>query len=582
MTDHILLIRYLFARLHQLGLRGLHGVPGDFNLTLLDHVKPSGLTWVGDCNELNAGYAADGYARIKGIGALVTTFGVGELSALNAIAGAYAELAPVVHIVGTPSRALQDAGALMHHTLNDGNFKHFARMQSPVTVAQVDLTDAATAAGLIDYALEQCLFLSRPVYISIPTDMVEAQLESSKLNVPLASRRQSSVESNLQLVVESVLEIVRQSKRPFILVDGESRSCSVREEINRFVEVSKIPTATTAYGKSLVDENLDNYHGVYSGNLGKLRYKESFDSADVVLWFGPHKTNTNTYGFTTIPDPTKTVLFRPRSIQIGESLGAAEVRDVSMKDVLRALTRSIEESSLKRWIPHPELGSPKTLVRALMPVKDCDQFDQETFWQRLSTFIREGDIIMAETGTAGYGVRDLALPRNTTLIGPTTWLSIGYMLPAAQGAALAQREIWGPRSGKGRIILFEGDGSFQMTAQAISTIISNQLDMIIFLINNHGYTIERCIHGRRATYNDVAEWRYMEAPRFFGANDRGDYHTRTYRASTYGELKSILDQAAFRDGPGLRLVEILMEKEDCPDTLRHLGGLAENDVAGVP
>ena len=157
MADHIILARYLFARLHQLGLRGLHGVPGDFNLTLLDHVKPSGLTWVGDCNELNAGYAADGYARIKGTGALVTTFGAGELSALNAIAGAYAELAPVVHIVGTPSRVTQEAGFLMHHTLNDGNYEHFTRMQSPVTVAQVDLVDACTAAGLIDYALEQCL-----------------------------------------------------------------------------------------------------------------------------------------------------------------------------------------------------------------------------------------------------------------------------------------------------------------------------------------------------------------------------------------------------------------------------------------
>lgn len=580
MADHIILARYLFARLHQLGLRGLHGVPGDFNLTLLDHVKPSGLTWVGDCNELNAGYAADGYARIKGIGALVTTFGVGELSALNAIAGAYAELAPVVHIVGTPSRVTQEAGFLMHHTLNDGNYEHFTRMQSPVTVAQVDLVDACTAAGLIDYALEQCLFFSRPVYISVPTDMVEARLRAPRLNVPLALRRHLSVEVNVKAASDSILDVLQQSKRPFILVDGESRSCGVREEINRFVEASQFPTATTAYGKSMVDEGLDNYHGIYSGNLGKLRYKEYFDSADVVLWFGPHKTDTNTYSFTTIPDPAKTIMFRPRSVQIGTRPGVAEVRDVSMKDIINELTRWIKMCPFPRWIPYPVLGSPKGLVEALKPVKDHDRFDQETFWQRLSTFLREGDIIMAETGTAGHGVRDLALPRNTTLIGPTTWLSIGYMLPAAQGAALAQRECLGPQTGKQRTILFEGDGSFQMTAQAISTIISNRLDMIIFLINNHGYTIERCIHGRRATYNDVSEWKYLEAPGFFGAKDCGDYPTQTYRASNYGELRTIMDQSAFQNGSGLRLVEILMDKEDCPDTLRYLGGLAEEDVVG--
>ena len=581
MPDCIILARYLFARLHQIGLRSLHGVPGDFNLTLLDHVKPAGLDWIGDCNELNAGYAADGYARIKSIGALVTTFGVGELSALNAIAGAYAEFAPVVHIVGTPSRVLQDAGTLMHHTLNDGNYHHFVRMQSPVTVAQADLVDPTTAAAQIDDALEQCMFHSRPVYISIPTDMVEAKLEASRLNIPLRCRRQQSIDTRVVDVVKLVLECLRRSQRPFILVDGESRSCGVREELNDFVCASHFPTATTAYGKCLIDESLSNYHGVYSGNLGKLRYKEVFDSADVVLWFGPHMSDTNTYAFTTIPDPAKTIMFRPRSVQIGEGLGTAEVQEVSMKDVLRELIDSIGDHPPCRWDSYPALGSPQTQLDMLKTVKDDDRFDQETFWQRLSTFFREGDIIMAETGTAGHGARDFLLPRDTTLIGPTTWLSIGYMLPAAQGAALAQREYLESQTGKGRTILFEGDGSFQMTAQAISTIIHNRLDMVIFLINNHGYTIERCIHGRKAFYNDVAEWNYLEAPRFFGAKEDSAYHTRTYQASTYGDLKAVLAQPGFRDGSGLRMVEILMAKEDCPDTLRHLGGLAEEDAVGL-
>lgn len=301
------------------------------------------------------------------------------LTVFNGYFALMMKLAPVVHIVGTPSRVTQETGVLMHHTLNDGNNEHFTRMQSPVTVAQVDLVDACTAAGLIDYALEQRLFFSRPVYISVPTDMVEARLKAPRLNVPLALRGHLSVEVNVKAVLDSILDVLQQSKRPFILVDGESRSCGVREEINRFVEASQFPTATTAYGKSLVDEGLDNYHGIYSGNLGKLSYKEYFDSADVIVWFGPHKTDTNTYSFTTIPDPAKTILFRPRAVQVGTRPGVAEVRDVSMKYILNELTRWIKVCPFPRWIPYLVPGSLRALVEALKPVKDHDRFDQGTF-----------------------------------------------------------------------------------------------------------------------------------------------------------------------------------------------------------
>lgn len=109
---------YLFTRLRQLGCLSCHGLPGDFSLRMLDFVHSSGVQWVGNCNELNAGYAADAYARLNGLGALCTTFGVGELSAVNAVAGSYAERVPVVHIVGTPGRKSQREGMLLHHTVS--------------------------------------------------------------------------------------------------------------------------------------------------------------------------------------------------------------------------------------------------------------------------------------------------------------------------------------------------------------------------------------------------------------------------------------------------------------------------------
>src|SRR4051794_27575791 len=160
MPSTITLAEYLFIRLRQLGVGAIHGVPGDYNLTLLDYVEPTGLLWVGNANELNAGYAADGYARIKGVGALVTTFGVGELSAINAIAGAFTERAAVVHIVGTPPRASQDGRLKIHHTFNDGEYRRFGLMAAQVTVAQANLRDPRTCPEQIDEVLRQCLIHS--------------------------------------------------------------------------------------------------------------------------------------------------------------------------------------------------------------------------------------------------------------------------------------------------------------------------------------------------------------------------------------------------------------------------------------
>src|SRR5215471_19776093 len=106
---------YLLTRLAEAGVISVFGVPGDYNLGLLDAItgRPD-MAWVGMATEQGAGYAADSYARLRGIGALVTTFGVGELSAMNAIAGAYAESVPVVHIVGTPALPARLAGVTLH------------------------------------------------------------------------------------------------------------------------------------------------------------------------------------------------------------------------------------------------------------------------------------------------------------------------------------------------------------------------------------------------------------------------------------------------------------------------------------
>ncbi|KAK1982856.1 thiamine pyrophosphate enzyme [Colletotrichum cereale] len=553
------LAEYLFTRLHQLGVGAIHGVPGDFNLHLLDYVEPAGLLWVGNANELNAGYAADGYARVKHIGALVTTSGVGELSAINAIAGAYAERAAVVHIVGTPSRATQDARLMIHHGFNDGEYRRFAQMQAHVTVAQADLRDALRAPGQIDEALKQCLVQSRPVYIEFPQDLVAVPVSADQLQIPIRAPEDHMTAPATQAALAAVLEKMRKAKQPMILVDGEARPLGIVEEVNLLVMATGWPTWTSSFGKSLVNETLPNVHGVYSGKFAKEAERSFVNSADLVLCFGPHFSSTNTSAFSSIPKTDVSVLFYDKQVKVAHQV----FRDLDSKSVITLLLRELDVSKPFQYLPYPDL--PRDYSIQFSQVHREDKISHSKFWHLAANIIRPGDVILGETGTSGHGCRLLPLPAYTRMFTPATWLSIGYMLPAAQGAALAQRElVQSDRYHKikdARTILFIGDGSFQMTVQEISTIIRHNLDVIIFLVNNDGYTIERCIHGLEQPYNDVASWRYLQAPAFFG----GNAETYVRSARTWGELETVFNEDMLSNGKGLRMVEVFMDRDDVPN-----------------
>lgn len=551
------LAEYLFARLKQLGVDSMHGVPGDYNLTLLDYVEPSGLLWVGSANELNAGYAADGYARIKGVGALITTFGVGELSAINAIAGAFTERAAVVHIVGTPKRSSQDTRAMIHHTMTDGDYRHFGLMAKHVTIAQTSLLDARTAPGQIDEVLRQCLIHSRPVYIEVPVDMVDVPVLKANLETSLYPAESVS-DPSLESTVQTVLDKIYAAKQPVILVDGETRSLKLMESAEAFVKSTSWPTFTSNAGKGLIDMTLPNVHGIYLGSSADTKTQSFMNSADLIVCFGPHFSSTNSYNWTSVPDPKKTISFTQSGVQTGEGM----LYQISIQQTVKHIIQRLDSSRVMKYDTALELPQEKAVP--FSDVSPTDQIRQDKAWKVMANILRPGDILMGETGTPGYGSREMPLPKHARLFNPITWLSIGYMLPACQGAALAQRELaaadkWYDVQNP-RTILLIGDGSFQMTVQEMSTIIRHKLDVIIFLINNDGYTIERCIHGLNERYNDIAPWRYLKAPDLFGAPE----DTFTAQARTYGELQSLLGDPKLVDGKGLRMVEIFMDKLDCP------------------
>ena len=243
----------------------------------------------GATNHLLSGYAADGYARVKGMSAIVTTFGVGELSTVNAVAGAYSEHVPVVHIVGTPSTISQKDGMLLHHTLGNGDFNVFANMNREITCAMAKLTCPDDAVSLIDYALQQCWIQSRPVYITLPTDIVKKKVEGERLKTPIDLHFPANEQARENYCVDVVMKYLHEAKNPIILVDACAIRHRVLDEVHDLVEKTQLPVFVTPMGKGAVNEDHKSFGGVYAGEGSQPEVKERVEASDLILTIGAIK-----------------------------------------------------------------------------------------------------------------------------------------------------------------------------------------------------------------------------------------------------------------------------------------------------
>jgi pyruvate decarboxylase len=542
--------QYLFTRLHQLGVRSVHGLPGDFNLVTLDYLPKTGLKWVGSVNELNAAYAADGYARVKGMGAIVTTFGVGELSAINGLAGAYSEHIPVVHIVGIPSTISERSGMLLHHTLGNGNYHVYADMNAQISCVVAKLNKPYEVADQIDHALRECYLRSRPVYIMLPTDIVQQKIEGARLNIPLNIAEAANDPDREDYVVDVILKYLHEAKSPVILVDACAVRHRVLDEVHDLMERTKIPVFVTPMGKSAVNENHPSYGGVYAGSGSRPEVAKRVESADLVLSIGSLKSDFNTTGFSYRTSQLNTIDLHSTHCVVRYS----EYPGVTMRGVLCKVVQRLDETKISRV---PAAPLPK-----LVATEDVDSpITQAWFWPKLGEFLHDNDIVVTETGTANFGIWDTQFPSGVTGLNQVLWGSIGWSVGAAQGAALAARDAGQIR----RTILLVGDGSFQLTAQEVSTMVRLGLKMTIFLINNDGYTIERWIHGFDAAYNDIVMWNYADLPAVFGATLGKQYNK--HKAATKGEVEKLFADKAFASAEGLQFVELILPRDDAPKAL---------------
>ncbi|MGO9511106.1 MAG: alpha-keto acid decarboxylase family protein [Mycobacterium sp.] len=537
---------YLLDRLAELGVSEIFGVPGDYNLAFLDHiVAHPRIRWVGNANELNAGYAADGYGRLRGMAAVVTTFGVGELSAANAIAGSYAEHVPVVHIVGAPSKDAQGTRRALHHSLGDGDFEHFLRISREITCAQANLMPAA-ACREIDRVLSEVREQKRPGYILMSTDVARFPVEPP--TAPLPRYTGGTSPRALTLFIEAATQLVADHQLT-VLADLLVHRLHAVKELEALLAADVVPHATLMWGKSLLDESSPNYLGIYAGAASAEHVRAAIEDAPVLVTAGVVFTDMVSGFFSQRIDPARTIdIAQYQSSVAGEVFAPLE---------MGAALAALAEILVQRGISSPPVAAPSDIATGGTPARD-EALTQQMVWDRLCWALTEGNVVLADQGTSFYGMADHRLPHGVTFIGQPLWGSIGYTLPAAVGAAVAHPDR--------RTVLLIGDGAAQLTIQELGTFSREKLSPVIVVVNNDGYTVERAIHGEAAPYNDIASWSWTDIPNALGVANH-----LVFRAQTYGELDDALTAAAEHQDR-MVFVEVVLPRLEIPRLLGQLVG----------
>ncbi|UPM55406.1 alpha-keto acid decarboxylase family protein [Gottfriedia acidiceleris] len=536
--------QFLFDCLKQEGITEIFGVAGDYNFSLLDTLERyNGIQFIEGRNELNAGYASDGYARIKGISALITTFGVGELNACNAIAGAYSEHVPIIHIVGSPKEKDQKEHKLMHHTLMDGDFNVFRNMYKQITAYSAILTPE-NAMIEIPAAIRIAKEKKQPVYLVVADDLVDQPI----LNriEPTPQLKTSNLKS-LQAATNHVRQLLECAKRPVILVDVKTMRFGLQAAVLQLADAMNIPVASMMFGKGAFDETHPNYIGMYLGSFGSSEVQSTVENADCIIAIGLVPADTNTANFTAKLNSMVTINIQSDQVKIAEAV-YPNVLDTDMLKAVQNVGYKGQGLFRKVSFPYDHIN-----VSTEEPLKAAGYYP---LFQRM---LKKDDIMIVEIGTFYNGMAEVRLPSNITYIGQGGWGSIGYATPSTFGACIAAPER--------RVLLFTGDGSLQLTAQEISSMLYYGCKPIIFVLNNNGYTIEKYLNvkTKNQTYNNIPRWSYTKLAEAFGGN------AFTAIVRTYGELEQAINQVEIECSERLCIIEMIVKDPlDAPENMKKM------------
>ncbi|MGE3921099.1 MAG: thiamine pyrophosphate-binding protein [Gammaproteobacteria bacterium] len=540
---------YIAQRLYEIGIKDYFAIPGDYNLTLLDELlKNSKLRMINCCNELNAGYAADGYARQNGVSALVVTYSVGGLSAINAIAGAYAENLPIIVLSGAPNTNSAQDAEILHHTLGIEDYSYVRNMFARVCAESVLIHNPKHAPHQIDKAIQTAIQLRKPVYLEIACNIANTEVSSPtprRLNCEFASDPTA-----IQAAVDDAAFTLNNAIKPVLVAGSATRAWNVGSIVEALSKKASYALASMPDAKGFVSEQHPNYIGIYWGAVSSPGCCEIIESSDCYLFIGPQFNDYTTTGHTTHLIPKKLIAVYPTYVNVTGRIYTA----VHMHDFLNALSKKLKPNNAsliayKRIAGEaPLYNPPKSLSNAITT---------RYLFAQIQSMLNANHCILAETGDSWFNCMRLKLPKNCLFEIQMQYGSIGWSVGALLGLQLALEN-------KKRVIALIGDGSFQMSAQEISTMIRYDIKPIIFLINNASYTIEVQIHD--GPYNVINNWKYAELVKVFKGENGNGWSTKV---RTCAELLNAIKTAKKHDG--LAFIEVLIDRDDCNKNLLEWG-----------
>ena len=526
---------YLIRRLGEEGVGHVFGVPGDYVLTFFKLMEKSPLKIINTCDEQGAGFAADAYARLKGLGAACITYCVGGLKIANAIAQAYAERSPVVLISGAPGTREQRLNTLLHHKVR--TFDTQQKVFDELTVGTAVLDDPETAAGEIDRVLALARRASRPVYIEIPRDMVLAEIVPGKAR-PLPA--EASDAEALALAVSEAVERIAAAKHPVILAGEELHRFRLQGALAELVRKTGIPVAATIMGKSVFPESDPAYIGVYEGAMGRENVREYVEASDCIILLGAMMTDMN-LGIYTAHIDRRFAIYAAKD-RVGVGLHTYD--EVLMEDFIRGLASRSWQRRVFDAYEHPEHPGAYTATGKAMTVV--------ALFRQINAFLQSDMVVIADTGDALFGAEDLYIHDDARFLGAAYYCSLGFAVPAALGVQVAEPAL--------RPLVLVGDGAFQMTGMELASIARYGQNPIVIVFDNDGYGTERpMLDGK---FNDVHRWEYAKIPAVLNAG-------LGLKVTTEIEMEAALAKALANTG-SFTLIQVMLERNDHSPALMRL------------
>ncbi|MFY9137236.1 alpha-keto acid decarboxylase family protein [Zwartia sp.] len=530
---------YVVSRLADLGIDRVFGVPGDYAFPFDDAIEASDrVEWIVCANELNAAYAADGYARIKGVSILSTTYGVGELSAINGVMGARAQRLPVFHIVGAPSTRIQKQGLITHHTLGDGVFNQFQHLSAAACCVTANLTPDNVVSEM-ERVISEALRLSAPAYITVPMDLAKMPIIGTPVKGQALAeiKRVKSNPESLSAALSFAIEKINAAKNIVALPTNLVGNYGLRESLLAFLGQTGISFATTPMDKGIVSEAHPQYLGIYSGvwsNPAGLNV--AVEGADLVLDIGGVVfEDFNTTFWSSNISPDKLLTLGDNFVRLGNTIFTG----VALEDMLKGLTAKLKAL--------PKLEFSISLSPLSLQAEPSQPTSSGNLYARIQKMLRPGDVYVVETGSCTIHSTPMLLPKDVGFQTQTLWGSIGWATPAAMGICMANQQ--------GRTVLITGDGSHQLTANEIGVMGRYGIKPIIFVLNNGLYGVEIVLSEKGPSYDDLAHWNYAQIPAAMGCDK-----WFSARVSTVAELDTAIARAQAHDGASY--IEIMISAEE--------------------